>query len=108
MHTFDVGVITSTGSETISRVLLEYMLLKKPVIGTRINAIGEIIQPGSNGDLVEPGDAVDLADKIDRLLSDDNMRAAYGERSFQLYQSEFSEKRFYEKTMAVFSGGLKP
>jgi len=113
MNSFDVGVVTSTDSETISRVLLEYMFLQKPVIGTKINAIGEIIQPGINGDLISPGDATTLSDKIVHLLEKDRLRAKYGENSLRLYQRNYSEERFYEKTDQVFekilaiSEGLK-
>jgi len=102
MNMFDVGVVTSTASETISRVLLEYMFLKKPVIGTRVNAIGEIIQPGINGELIAPGDATDLSDMMVRLLENDGLRSEYGEKSFQFYQTDYSEERFYEKTEQVF------
>ena len=102
MNIFDVGVVTSTASETISRVLLEYMFLQKPVIGTRVNAIGEIIQPGINGDLISPGDATALSDKIAHLLEKDRLRAEYGENSLRLYQRNYSEERFYEKTHQVF------
>ena len=103
MNIFDVGIVTSTASETISRVLLEYMFLQKPVIGTRVNAIGEIIQPGINGDLISPGDATALSDKIIHLLKNDRLRAEYGENSLQLYQKNYSEERFYEKTHQVFN-----
>jgi glycosyltransferase involved in cell wall biosynthesis len=103
MNTFDVGVVTSTASETISRVLLEYMFLQKPVIGTKVNAIGEIIQPGINGELVAPGDATALSNKIIHLLENDGLRAEYGENSLKLYQRNYSEERFYDKTHQVFN-----
>ena len=106
MNIFDVGVVTSTDSETISRVLLEYMFLRKPVIGTKVNAIGEIIQPGINGDLIAPGDATALSDKLVVLLADDSLRRKYGDNSSRLYQKEYSEERFYEKTIQVFENIL--
>jgi len=101
MNIFDIGVVTSTGSETISRVLLEYMYLKKPVVGTRVNAIGEIIQPGINGDLIQPGDAEGLAEKIERLLKDPRLCARYGESSFEIYRKKYSENGFYRQTLEV-------
>ena len=108
MSIFDVGVVTSTSSETISRVLLEYMLLGKPVVGTNVNAIGEIIQPGINGDLIMPGDAVSLSDKVNRLVSDDGLRRQYGENSLQIYHREYSETAFYQKTIRVFDRIMAP
>jgi len=104
MNVFDVSVVSSTGSETISRVLLEYMFLGKPVIGTPINAIGEIIQPGINGELMPPGDARVLSSKIAALLEDDRRRTEYGQNSLKRYQRHYSEERFYEQTLQVFDG----
>lgn len=102
MNTFDIGVVASTGSETISRVLLEYMVLQKPVIGTRINAIGEIIQPGVNGALVAPDDPAALADEIKKILADESLITAFGRESLRLYRENYSEERFYENTIEIF------
>ena len=106
INLFDIGVITSIGSETISRVLLEYMFLQKPVIGTRINAIREIIQPGINGALVMPEDPTVLSNEIKKLLADRSLMKTYGENSRSLYQQNYSEDRFYEKTIRVFENLL--
>lgn len=106
MNLFDIGVITSLGSETISRVLFEYMFLKKPVIGTRVNAIAEIIQPGVNGALVMPKNSQDLADEIKKLLADASLMKAYGENSYRLYSRNYSEAAFYRDTMRVFEAAV--
>jgi glycosyltransferase involved in cell wall biosynthesis len=102
MNCFDIGVIASVGSETISRVLLEYMYLKKPVIGTRVNAIGEIIQEGVNGALVNYSDPGAMADEIKKMLADESLMETYGTQSFHLYRRRYAEARFYEATIEVF------
>jgi glycosyltransferase involved in cell wall biosynthesis len=107
MNCFDIGVIASLGSETISRVLLEYMYLCKPVVGTRVNAIAEIIQPGVNGALVMPEDPATLAHEIKKLLNDPVLMKTFGENSLRLYRQNFSEDRFYEKTIQVFEKALR-
>jgi len=107
MRTFDVGVITSIDSETISRVLLEFMSIGKAVIGTRVNAIGEIIQPGISGELIAPGDDKDLAKKIDRLLSDRGLRETYAQNARRFYENAYSEGCFSRETLSVFAGALK-
>ena len=107
MHACDLGVITSTGSETISRVLLEFMYLGKPVVGTRINAIAEIIRPGVTGDLAEPGDAVDLAEKIGRLLDTPRLMAAYAQNARRFYGSRYAESCFLQQTLRVFDQAIE-
>jgi glycosyltransferase involved in cell wall biosynthesis len=102
MDALDIGVITSIGSETISRVLLELMYLGKPVIGTRVNAIGEIIRPGFNGQLIAPGDHLGLAAAISELLGNDTLRNAFGLNSQSLYQASYAETVFYQSYLKVF------
>jgi len=99
---FDIGVITSVSSETISRVLLEYMYLGKPVIGTKVNAIGEIIRPGVNGELVEPKDYKNLAISIRKIIENISLRREYGNNSKRLYKENYSEDVFYKKYIKVF------
>ncbi|NNF99711.1 MAG: glycosyltransferase family 4 protein [Desulfobacteraceae bacterium] len=102
MNALDIGIITSIESETISRVLLEFMFLGKPVIGTSVNAIGEIIRPGECGELIAPGDAAELAAKIIDLVESPDRIAAYGRKAKQLYNQLYSEPVFYQQYMAVF------
>ena len=99
---FDMGVITSVASETISRVLLEYMYLGKPVIGTKINAIGEIIRPGVNGELIKPKDYKSLAINIKKILKNKLLIKEYGNNSKRLYKENYSEDVFYKKYIEVF------
>jgi glycosyltransferase involved in cell wall biosynthesis len=103
---FDIAVIISTGSETISRVLLEYLFLKKPVIGTNVNVIPEMIRPGVNGEVIKPGDYTDLAEKALSLLLDRKKRNRYGIASHSLYKKLYSEEMFYQETMKVFRSTL--
>jgi len=102
MDLFDIGVVTSVSSETISRVLLEYMFLHKPVIGTMVNAIGEIVQPGINGELIRLKDHIELSQSIKKILEDRSLRKAYGENSYRLYKKKYSEEVFYKNYIQVF------
>ncbi len=102
MRLIDIGVISSVRSETISRVLLEFMYLKKPVIGSRVNSIGEIIQPGITGELFSPGDDAALADRILHLAANPDQRTLMGAHAFDLYQRAYSEKVFLESSLTAF------
>ncbi len=102
INLFDIAVITSIDSETISRVLLEYLYLKKPVIGTQVNVIPEIIKEGYNGEIIKPGDYRDLADKILKLLKNKNIMRNYSKNAFQSYNDFYSEKTFYNLYTKVF------
>lgn len=104
---FDIGVIISVASETISRVVLEYMYLGKPVIGTRVNAIEEIVEPGLTGALIAPGDNEALAEITRGLIENPDRRKVQGRNARRLYREKYSEEVFYRAYMAVFQSFLK-
>jgi glycosyltransferase involved in cell wall biosynthesis len=103
---FDVGVISSVGSETICRVALEYMSMGKPVVGTRLNAVPEVVEHEINGLVVEPGNSKKLADAVTELLEDEEKRKRYGENSRSLVKEKFTLDVFAKKTEAVYLGLL--
>jgi glycosyltransferase involved in cell wall biosynthesis len=99
----DICVTASVASETISRVVLEYLYSGKPIIGTRINAIAEIILPGINGELFTPYDHDGLASAILKLVKDPDLRRLYSKNSRRLYHERYSEQIFYKKYLTVIS-----
>ncbi len=99
---FDVGVVASTGSETICRVPLEYMAMGKPVVGTRVNAIPEVVEDDVNGLLVEPKDAPQMAEAMMRLLGDEQLRQRFGEIGRQKVVEKFTLDCFARRTEEVY------
>ncbi len=102
INTFNIGVITSLDSETVSRVLLEYMYLKIPVVGTKVNAVGEIIASGINGEVIKPGDYKSLSKHIIKIISNKKRLKRYSENSIKLYKKLYSEDVFLNKYLNVF------
>ncbi|MCJ7577554.1 MAG: glycosyltransferase family 4 protein [candidate division Zixibacteria bacterium] len=104
---FDVGVVASVGSETICRVLLEYMAMGKPVVGTSVNAIPEVIQHGTNGFVVPPGDKEALGEAILQLLEDKEKRINFGNAGRSSVEKNFSLEQFAKNTEEVYFELLK-
>jgi glycosyltransferase involved in cell wall biosynthesis len=75
---FDIGVISSIGSEMISRVLLEYFAAGIPAVATSINQISEIMLQSDGGILVPPADSVTMGNAIVDLLNDQTKRLRIG------------------------------
>jgi glycosyltransferase involved in cell wall biosynthesis len=101
MAAMDLGVITSTGSEVISRVLLEFLALGKPVLGTQINAIGEIIRPGVNGQLFSPGDHKTLARLMVDWADNPDLRRTLAAGARRTYLNNYSEDQVYRQFRRV-------
>jgi glycosyltransferase involved in cell wall biosynthesis len=63
-------LVLPSRSEGMGRVLVEALCRGRPVVGTRVGGIRDLIVDGENGVLVEPQNPVALADALVRVLSD--------------------------------------
>ena len=82
-------VLLSSNNEPFGKVLVEAMASGKPVIGTAVDGIPEVIGTES-GILVPRGDAPALADAIFRLLSDAGLAAAMGQAGRKRAREKFN------------------
>ena len=89
MRAVDVVVHTSTAPEPFGRVLVEAMLVERPVIAADAGGAREIVEEGVTGLLVPPGQPDPLADALRRLLDDPALRLSMGQRG-----RERAERRF--------------
>ncbi|WP_342647793.1 glycosyltransferase family 4 protein [Mucilaginibacter sp. CSA2-8R] len=65
------AICASEWYEVLGFTVVEAMALSKPVIGSNIGAIPEMVIDGETGLLFEPGNAIQLAQKIKLLANDD-------------------------------------
>jgi glycosyltransferase involved in cell wall biosynthesis len=69
-------VVPSVWPEPFGIVVLEALAAGRPVVGSRIGGIPEIVRDEREGLLVAPGDARALSAALDRLIQDDARREA--------------------------------
>jgi len=68
LHASDVVVLPTTANESFGRVVIEALATGRPVIGSRVGGIPEILSGSMSRFLVSPGDADDLAERIESVL----------------------------------------
>ncbi|MDJ0718434.1 MAG: glycosyltransferase [Prochloraceae cyanobacterium] len=73
----DIFAIPSL-SDGCPNALLEAMLAGKAIVGTQVDAIGEIIEPEKDGLLVNPSSSQELAAAMRKLSSNSQMRQSFG------------------------------
>lgn len=96
-------VLPSEWYENAPISVLEAYALGRPVIGTRIGGIPELIADGETGSLVEPGNAAMLAEALAGLASlPSSARAAMGATGRDWVAREFSPDRYRDRTMALY------
>jgi glycosyltransferase involved in cell wall biosynthesis len=102
MNALDIVVHASVRPEPFGRVILEGMLLGKPVVATAAGGVPELIRDGETGFLVPPGDAAALAETLRRLLSDAATARAVAVRARQWAEREFSLARQVAEMSAIY------
>jgi len=89
-------------SEGLGRVLIEAMACGRPVIGTRVGGIPDLIQDGVNGFLVPPDKVAPLADRIVCLLAHPYEAAEMGARGRVFVAETFSTEKYVAGYRQVF------
>jgi len=77
-------------TEGLGMVLLEALACETPCVASRVGGIVDIVQDGINGFLVEPKNSAEIADKIQWLISNDELRQEMGTQGRLFVEEHFS------------------
>jgi glycosyltransferase involved in cell wall biosynthesis len=86
--------------------MLEAMLAEKPIVGTKADAIGEILADGSSGLIVEPGSAEELAIAIKTLATNPQLRQKLGAGAREKVLRELAPAVERENWLKVYQKAL--
>ena len=95
-----IGVIASTGSEAVSRALLEWMGQGRAVIGSDVGSVPEMLD---RAHIVPPGVPALLADALLKLISGKEDMVRTGLDNRKTAAERYSREVFAEKTGEFFS-----
>lgn len=76
---------------------LEAFACGKPVVGSDIGGIPEMVRAGETGLLAEPGNVEALGDAIERLWNDDDLCREMGHAARAMAEREYAPEVHYEK-----------
>ncbi|MGI9355204.1 MAG: glycosyltransferase, partial [Rhizobiaceae bacterium] len=110
MAVADAVVVASTEAEAFGRAAVEAGALEKPVIVTRIGAVGETVlatpdvdESRRTGWKVTPNDPSELACAMREVMAlSEDERATVGKRARHRGLDQFSLQQMCEKTLAVY------
>lgn len=97
----DIFVLPSQ-MEALGSVFLEAMASEKPVIGTNVGGIPEIIQNAENGYLVEVDNPVELSKRLIWLLRDENRARELAKEARKMTENEFNIKKMTSNLIEMF------
>ena len=95
-------VVCCSKNEGTPVSLIEACAASKPVIGTRVGGIPDIITAGVNGLMVPSGDANALAGAIRELVDDPERRRNMGSAGHKIVMEQHSADRMVRELKAVY------
>lgn len=99
-------VVPSEWFENCPMSVLEAMAESKPVIGSRMGGIPELVSDGETGLLFDAGDVNQLRNCVDRLMADPSLRTAMGNAARLRVENEFSLDKHNSGLMEIYKSVL--
>ncbi len=88
--------------ENFPYVILEAMACGKAVVASRIGGIAEIIKDGENGILSEPGSVLQLAEKINKILGDQEMQRELGRNARRYIEENYAPVKLAAMSLKAY------
>jgi glycosyltransferase involved in cell wall biosynthesis len=83
-------------------VILEAMSSARPIVGARSGGVVEQIEDGISGLVFEPGADEDLAEKILKLLANEDLRSRLGIEAQQKVLTKFAKEKAVRELISVY------
>ena len=99
-------VCPSEWNENNPRSIIESFALGKPVIGSSIGGINELIRDNETGLLFEPGSPYDLRSKIEYLIYNPDKIIEMGRNARLFVEKELQAERHYRELMNIYNQAL--
>ncbi|MGM0601504.1 MAG: glycosyltransferase, partial [Candidatus Rifleibacteriota bacterium] len=88
--------------EANSRAALEFMSCAKPVVGTSVGVIPEIISNNQEGFIIPPENPVKIAEKLKQIITNASLRNKLGINARKKVEEKFSLYKFGKAMETVY------
>ena len=96
----DVSILPTYYREGTPRFLLESMVMKKPIITTKMPGCDHLIMNNKNGFLIKPRSISAIEESINFICQQE--LSIMGESSYEIYKSDFSEDVVYKSLIKIY------
>ena len=107
----DIFAIPSL-SDGCPNALLEAMLAGKAILGTKVDAIGEILEDNIDGLLVNPASSQEIATALRKLIANPQMRQSFGaaarEKALKQLAPSVEKQNWYQVYQQVLGVARQP
>lgn len=101
------AVAPSEWYENNPRAVIEAFAFGKPVVGSRIGGIPEMVIDGKTGLLFTPGDSGDLRSKVMSLIGNHDSIKRMGQQARSFLEEELDSEKHYNSLMQIYGDALE-
>lgn len=98
----DIVCQVSRWEEVFGYVIAEAMACSKPLIGTKVGGIPELVRDGETGFVVQRGDTAAIAARILELASDPQLRIQMGREGRRSVERDFELERNVDRVLQLY------
>lgn len=102
LSSFNIFVLASSLPEGLGKVIIEAMMMGKPVVATMSGGPSEVVIDGETGFLVPPKDPEKMAEAISKLLNNEGLRKRFGRAGRKRVKKLFSIETKVEKIVNIY------
>ena len=95
--------LSTSRYEGLSNSIMEAMLAGIPIVATDVGDNRFLVKDGYNGFLVPYGETDQIVDKLEYLANMEEIRNEFGRNSYSILENDFSEEKFLENYLKLFS-----
>ncbi len=98
----DIVCQVSRWQEAFGQTIAEAMACRKPVIGTRVGGIPELIEEGESGYLVNSRDVSAISERILLLLNNLELRERMGQAGYEIARARFDLRKNVRRVLDLY------
>jgi glycosyltransferase involved in cell wall biosynthesis len=96
------AVVLFSRQENAPTIIAQAMAAGKPVVGTRVGGVPEMVDDGVTGFVVESEDEATLADRLRTLLDDQDLCLRMGRRAHEVARARFAPEEVARLTAEAY------
>lgn len=100
-------VVPSIWYENCPYSVLETLAMGKPIIGSNLGGIPELVKNEESGLIYEYNNIKDLTDKMTDLIKNKEKAQELGKKAKNIASKEFSKENYYKNLMNIYEGVLR-
>lgn len=100
-------VVPSIWYENCPYSIIETLAIGKPIIGSNVAGIPELVKDSINGYTFEYTNIEELSEKMEKLFANDSLVKEFGNKSKEICKELYSKETYYEKIINTYEALLK-